>query len=387
MTHQYDVVVIGAGPAGSVCAALLAQGGLRVLVLEEHAAAGDFVNCTGIIGMEAFELLDLPREPILATMRSLLFVMPSGRRFPYRPETPLAQVVSRKAFDSALAEQAAAAGAEFRFGTRVRTLSVVTDGVTIGFGPDEPPRTAQAVVIATGFGTNLPQQAGLKGVPAIIYGAQAEVPMDGLAEGVTEIYLGKVVAPNSFAWVVPIGPDVARVGMTVSQHAPYHFEAFMRSAHLAPRLRTGRWTMKLSPVPLGMMPKSYTDRVLVVGEAAGQVKTTTQGGIYYGMLCAGLAAKTLRMAWARRDWSAIVLRAYEREWHQKLSPELKIGEYLRSLLARLTDEQLETVIELGTHGEVAGLIRRIARFDWHRDVILSSLRMPILRELARLVRA
>lgn len=381
MASTADVIVIGAGPAGSVCAAGLAGAGLSVLVLEEHAGAGEFVNCTGIIGTEAFDALELPRTPILATLQGLTFVTPLGRSFRYDPGTPLAHVVSRHAFDRALAESAASAGAAFRFGVRARTLRVTAEEAVVTLGPDEPPLTAQAVVIATGFGTNLPQQVGLTGPPRLIYGAQAEVAMADLRDA--EIYLGKVVAPDSFAWVVPVGPQAARVGMTVGAHAPHYFDQFMRSAFVAPRLRQPRWTMKLSPVPLGMIPASYTDRVLVIGEAAGQVKTTTQGGIYYGMLCATLAAKTLRKAFAKRDWRGQVLREYEREWHRRIGPELAVGESLRALLARLSDDQVDAVIELATKGEVAELVRRIARFDWHRDVILSSLRLPVLQGLMR----
>ena len=380
----YDIIVVGAGPSGSVCATRTAEAGLSTLVLEQHHAAGEFVNCTGIIGAEAFDLLELPRETILSSLGSLTFISPSGKRFHYDPDASLAHIVCRKKFDSTLANIATRAGAQFQYGVRARSLKVDTSGVEVDLGDGQDPLRANAIVIATGFGTNLPQQVGLKNPPHIIYGVQAEVPMTEMQS--TEIYVGNQVAPHSFAWVVPVGEGRARVGMTVPKHAPHYFEQFMRSAHVFPRLQTNEWKMQLSLVPLGMMPRSYTDRVLVVGEAAGQVKTTTQGGIYYGMLCATFAAEVLREAAAKKDFGRKALSRYERLWQRKIGPEIRAGEHLRQLLTRLSDERLDELIALGTNNEVVDLVRKIAKFDWHKDIILSSLRLPILKELVRMGR-
>ncbi|MBI3333553.1 MAG: NAD(P)/FAD-dependent oxidoreductase, partial [Candidatus Omnitrophica bacterium] len=81
MSSLYDVVVIGAGPAGNVCATLTGKAGLSTLVVEEHAQAGLFVNCTGIIGTEAFSRLNLPTEPIVSSLQAITFYAPSGRSF------------------------------------------------------------------------------------------------------------------------------------------------------------------------------------------------------------------------------------------------------------------------------------------------------------------
>ena len=379
---MYDVAVIGAGPAGSVCAYLTAKAGLSTLVLEEHEEAGLFVNCTGIIGIEAFKKLNLPMEPIVRSLQTITFYAPSGRSFRYSPSEPLAHVVSRRRFDKALADLAQEHGATLRFGYHARLIRVDSDAVELRQREDDMnPVRAKAAVIATGFGSNLPLQVGLPGIKEIVYGAQAELEMEDVRE--VEIYLGKEIAPQAFAWVVPLEAGRARVGLTAAKEPSRYFQNFLEHPSLRNRIRTENPKMLLSPIPIEPMDCSVTDRVLVVGEAAGQVKTTTQGGIYYGMLCAAMAADTLQEAFMRQDFRARMLRRYERTWRQAIGQELKTGLQLRQLFARLSDAQIDAMVELGTRDDIIGLVKRLAQFDWHRKLIETSLKLPALQEVAR----
>ncbi len=390
MTKSYDVIVIGAGPAGNICAYLTAKAGLSTLVLEEHESPGLFVNCTGIIGVEAFKRLNLPTDQILSSLQTITFYAPSGRSFRYDPGQPLAHVVSRLQFDQALAELAKEAGVVYRYGVHIRLIRV--DSFTVELREREEdlqPICGRVAVIATGFGSNLPLQVGLQGPRAIVYGAQAEVEMTGLKD--VEIYLGKEVAPEAFAWVVPLAPSTnsgqapgrARVGLVVAKEAPRYFQNFLRHPSIRDRIQTEQPKMLLSPIPIEPIERSYADRVLVVGEAAGQVKTTTQGGIYYGMLCAAMAAETIRRAFQKDDFRAQSLRSYERSWQQAIGQELKAGLSLRELFGQLSDAQIDAMVELGTHDDIIGLVKRLAQFDWHRELIQTSLRLPALKEVAR----
>ena len=394
MGELYDIAVIGAGPSGSLCSMLTAREGLSTLLLEEHEAPGQFINCTGIIGAEAFRRLELPTEPILSSLQAITFYAPSGQSFRYDPGRPLAHVVSRLRFDQTLAGWAQAEGATLRTGYHARLLRVDSDAVELRQREDDPdPVRARAVVIATGFGSNLPQQAGLAGPREIVYGAQAEVEMDNLRD--VEIYLGRTVAPEAFAWVVPLSatgaggsasggqPGIARVGLVAAKEAPVYFRQLLQHPSIAPRIRTAQPKMLLSPVPTEPIERSYTDRVLVVGEAAGQVKTTTQGGIYYGMLCAAMAAQTIQEAARLDDFRAAILRRYELAWTREIGQELKTGLSLRQLFARFNDNQIDALVELGTRDDIIGLVKRLAQFDWHRDLIQTSLNLPALQEVVR----
>ncbi len=378
----YDVVVIGAGPAGNFCAMLTARAGLSTLILEEHDAPGLFVNCTGIIGAEAFRRLNLPTEPVLSSLQAITFYSPSGQSFRYDPGQPLAHIVSRLQFDQTLSEWAREAGAQLRTGYHARLLRIDSDTVELRQREDDAePVRSRAVVIATGFGSNLPLQAGLQGPREIVYGAQAEVEMDGLGD--VEIYLGRKVAPEAFGWVVPLQPGIARIGLVATKEAPVYFRQLFQHPRIAGRVRTPQPKMLLSPVPTEPIDRSYADRVLVVGEAAGQVKTTTQGGIYYGMLCAAMAAETLAEAARLDDFRAEALQRYELGWKEAIGQELKMGLSLRQIFARLSDNQIDALVELGTRDDIIGLVKRLAQFDWHRDLIQTSLNLPALQEVVR----
>ena len=378
----YDVVIVGAGPAGNICAYFTAKAGLSTLVLEEHAAAGLFVNCTGIIGKEAFRRLNLPTEPIVSHLQAITFYAPSGRSFRYDPGEPLAHVVSRRQFDQALADLAQAEGAIYRYEVHARLIQIQADAVELRQREDDPePIRARVCVLATGFGSNLPLQVGLLGPRTIVYGAQAEVEMDGLRD--VEIYLGRAVAPEAFAWVVPLQPARARIGLIASKQAPQYFENLLRHPAIRHRIKDPKPKMLLSPVPTEPIDRSFADRVLVVGEAAGQVKTTTQGGIYYGMLCAAMAAEAIREAAKKDDFRAQSLQRYERTWTRTIGHELKAGLSLRELFGQMSDSQIDAMVELGARDDIIGLVKKLAQFDWHRKLIRSSLRLPALQEVAR----
>jgi geranylgeranyl reductase family protein len=381
-----DVVIVGAGPAGSHLARCLAKEGLDVLILEEHSEAGDGVICSGIIGREAYDRFSLPEEATIGSLQRVRFYSPSGKAVDYDAGETLATIVSRKKFDSALAARAVAAGAVLRTGSRVKQVAVDGRGVRLELRRDGRTLSVSArlCVLATGFGSGLIRQCGLGGPRHRIQGAQAEVPFRGRDH--VGIYLGSRFAPNGFGWSVPIGGGLARIGVVTDRQSPRYLRRILNRPDVrSHRAATAAGSIRIQacPIPVGTLDETVSDRLMVVGEAAGQVKTTTQGGIYYGLLCAEMAAETAAAAFRAGDFSREALAPYDHRWRAKLEAELKLGLLIREFYSELSDRQVDRLFDLARIEGVMPMIERKARFDWHGPVIRSVLNNGFLGAVVR----
>lgn len=378
-----DVVVVGAGPAGSFAALEVARRGWEVALVDENEEPRRDIVCSGIVGAEAFRRYDLPREAVVDTIRVGRFVSPSGVRVAYEPpEPPLAHVVDRHRFDAALARRAAAAGATLYRGHAARSVRKDGTAVVVGTETEEGPGEfrGRALVVATGHQRWLHEPAGL-GVPRrYVHGVHADLPFAGL-DG-AELYFGRRVAPGYFAWAAPYGPGGARLGVLASQGARSLFDGFLRRPEIRSRLgREGRreagsrraGPLKSRGIVQGAVRPSYADRALAVGEAAGQVKTTTAGGIYYGLIGAEIAARVLDEGLRRDRLDASFLHRYEERWWGRLGGEIDSGLTLQRVGRTVGDRDVDELFVALNDG-LGTTVRRLVRFDWHR---------PVLRELFR----
>jgi flavin-dependent dehydrogenase len=134
-------------------------------------------------------------------------------------------------------------------------------------------------------------------------------------------------------------------------------------------------------LPLGPIERTYSARLLAVGDAAGLVKATTGGGIYYSLVSGGLAADVLTDALGRNDLSQSSLAAYEQRWRAALGDELSAQATLREIANDLSDEDIESLFELARTNGIMPIIRRTATFNRHRNLILSILGHPPARRV------
>ena len=371
-----DVIVAGAGPAGNIAAYKMSRMGYDVSVLDLRETLGDKL-CTGIVGRECVERFPPDEADVLREAQSAIVISPSGKSHRIAKEKPQAYVIDRVAFVASLARRASEAGASYRLGERIVAIEPSNSGLSIrtasrtGTGRYE----TRMVIIASGFRSPLLRMVGLAPQDRIDYmvGTQAEVLASNLVD--TEVYLGDGVAPGSFGWLVPFSEERALVGLVSRHRLNGHMGSFMSGLTQMGKIRSVTKQPKQWGIPIRPLPRTFADRVLVAGDAAGFVKPTTGGGIYYALLSGEIAAGAVHGAFETGDFSAGKLKGYEREWKAVFGRELRIGYYARRLYEALEDEQIEHLLNefVSAHVHDEFMSSRELSFDWHSGLILKAI--------------
>lgn len=374
MDH-YDVAVIGAGPAGSMAAKYSALNGASTLLLEEHASIGWPVECAGLLGNKAIQESELCPGTFMIRGLKGADVYTPGSRASFKAGSYKAWVVDRKLFDRALAAEAARSGADLRLSSPVRSICRKDGCSMLEIGPGVERIAARVVISAEGVRSRIARLSGINPPGKILSGAQVEAPFQVADPEKVEVHLGAKTAPGLFAWVIPVRDDVARIGLCVEGIACSYLKAFLKTDIIAGRIMGSPVDMNVGGLPLVPPESAVADGLIAVGDAAGQVKPTSGGGIYPGMVCAKIAGRVAACAAQEGDCSAGRLREYDREWRSLVGRELDTGWKLNRLLCHMSDEEKDEVV--GYMGRKQSLLRAIEEHgDIDRPSILAAKMLP-----------
>jgi geranylgeranyl reductase family protein len=365
---KYDVVVVGAGPAGAIAAKYAVLNGASTLLIEEHASIGSPVQCTGLISTAALKECEIGEGNfVLNKMKGAFVYAPNGEELVIRGSDVKAYVIDRKIFDRALAESALNAGADMLLKTRFigmgrGKISVISNG-------EQMEIYADIVIGADGIQSSVGRAAGLPRCEKFLSGIQFEAPYTAKDPEFVEIFLGNDIAPRFFAWAVPFN-DYARIGLAMNPCIParYYLEKLLKHPAVASRYRGSRTEFVLGGIPLGPPKKTAASNVMLVGDAAGQVKPTSGGGIYMGAVCAKIAGEVA----ARASREEAGLEEYEKRWRNSVGRELAIGMRIHKSLGELSDENLNEFVAFLNKPEVRKVITEYGDMD-HPSILLQKL--------------
>jgi flavin-dependent dehydrogenase len=289
-----------------------------------------------------------------------------GEQVSITREETQAYVIDRVAFVSLLAERARRAGVSYLTGHTVTGVTRHGGYVEVRAQQSGVEQVLQArcVVVASGTGTKVAEMAGLSPARELMFASQAVISAPGLEE--VHVLLPGILPRGYFGWIVPQGGGAALLGLLGRQRDE-------RALHMAAQYvasvgldQPGPFNWRHWPVPVAPAAATSADRALLVGDAAGQVKPTSGGGIYYALLSADIAADTLGRALASDDLSAASLHEYDVAWKAVLQKELRVGSFARSIFERLDGPAL---LRLLRAAEASGLLNGRGSFDWHSEII------------------
>lgn len=360
------ISVIGAGPAGSRAAQLLAEAGREVQVFEEHGTVGEPVACTGIITGILEAELALPKSLIVNVPEKARIYAPNGSYAEVKLKNDV--ILDRAGLDQFLARQAQKAGARYHLNHRYRGHEAngrITMRIEDTKKNNSSSIETDILIGADGPHSRVAKNAGLlkrKFYAGLQYTAAVEM------ENVIEFYPLR----RGIAWVVPEAADRAKVGVATEKQPQQAFSRFMqwRFGDRYQETLSGR---QASAIPLyNPAAKTQNGNVYVVGDAAGMVKAPTLGGINQSLIGARCLAAAITEG-----------KDYQREWRKNMGKDLYYALLIRKMLNNCRAGDINLLVRLFRQKKVSAILEQVERDTPSKFALQLLLREPRLLYFAR----
>jgi digeranylgeranylglycerophospholipid reductase len=388
---RYDVVVVGAGPAGSLTAKTAAENGLDVLLLERNHEIGVPLKCAEGVSKEVEQFVEIEPRWICAVVKGINLYGPDGTKvvISVAGTEEMGYVVDRGLFDKYLAQKAARAGANVRVKTQVYGL-IKDEGYVKGVyahAAGEPVRIrADVVVGADGVESQVGRWGGINtllpladvGICAQFFMCDIDVNTDYY-----ETFFGGDITSKGYAWIFPKGGDCANVGLGIggAYSGEYHRALDYLNAFVADKYPNGEILAYMyGAVPLsGPVYETVANGLVLVGDAARHANPVNGGGILQALKGGTIAGEVIAKAIEEKDVSKQRLMEYEKRWRRDFGQVLAAGLKMKRIVERLSSHDLAkffqslageiTVTEYSERACMKALIKKNPR------VLLSLLRM------------
>ena len=347
---DYDVVIAGGSVSGLLCAREIASHGHSVLIIEEDPEIGTPEHCGGLVSISGIDELGVmpTRGTINNKIESAMIISPAGRSFLLDARVQKVVVLDRRDFDKQIAHQAQNNGAEIHVKSSLK--EVKEDEVKTS------ERTMKCKIVVDARGVSSLVQKDREG---ILQSAQYEVYANWIEKERIEVYFDQEKYPGFFAWIIPTSTDIAKVGVAgkgINTAAALESFLIQKGKHSIVR-------KVFAPIWIkGPIENFVSKNIVTIGDAAGQSKPTTAGGIYscgLGGIFAGRAISKFLESGKPDD-----LLEYQKTWHEKFGQEFENMLLARKLLERLDNKTIDKLFESVTP-QILEEIAKEGMFDFH----------------------
>jgi len=358
--YMYDAVIAGGSISGLLAAREIAKNGHSVLVLEEGFEVGNPEHCGGLVSKNALRELNI--EPSQKTFDSEIecakIFSPEGKGITINSKKQKIIVINRRELDKQAARQARDNGAKISVKTSFQEK--INNGVRTSNGDIE----CKFFVDCRGV-----SRLANKDREGILLAAQYEVYAEWIKKGQVEVYFDQEKYPEFFAWVIPSGEGVGKIGVSGKGiNTVVKMDEFLKSKGDFSTIRK-----IFAPIWIKGPIKNFIEGdTIIVGDAAGQAKPTTAGGIFSCGMAGIMAGKAISEAIESKDSS--LLMNYEKKWKEKFGKEFEKQNLARKLLARLDNRTVNKLFNSITP-EIEDDISNKEDFDFHTSSILRLLGM------------
>ncbi|MFX0206972.1 MAG: geranylgeranyl reductase family protein [Candidatus Hodarchaeota archaeon] len=378
-----DITIIGAGPSGSLAAweSMQSSSEASVSVLEEHSQVGLPPHCSGLISLEGFRnlgvnLKNLKRNLGYNAIRRAKFVGPNYNSVEIDRGIEAMGVFDRPALDRYIAKRTKESGCKYKLGLRIKQIKFDGSHWQLHSMQNDKKEVhrSKMLISAEGIHANLSNSIGLPVpdknwcLPAIQYELEN---IQDIEPDCVELYFGRKYAPGFFGWFIPINENSARIGIAVGSWCKGQTRFFMnyflkKHPLLYKRLRKGKIINSYGGfVPAaGPVNRTYSRNFMTVGDAAGQSKATTGGGVNIGGYCGRLAGLMARRIISDEISAKAGCREYQQRWQARFEPDLSLLKLFRRMMSPLPDKTWNSIIHIAIETDI-GKSLKSTNIDLH----------------------
>lgn len=322
---MYDIIIAGGGPAGLFSARLCKDLGLDYIVLEEHKEIGKPNHCSGLVSTNLEKFVEMDDNFIEHKVRGCILHSKNSSVRLTKPKTA-AYVIDREMFDRHLSRDIA-----IEFNTHVEDFSVRSDKVTVKTNKGEI--DAKILLACDGSNSIIRRKFGLK-PKEMLTGLIAIKEEINFGDHV-ELWFDRKKLRDGFFWKIPRGKttEYGMLGKTVNFN------------QLEDLFNIRDYEKRAGVINFGPV-KSYSERLLLIGDSACQVKPWSGGGVIYGLKCAEIAVQTLKEAFEQNDFSERFLSRYEKQWKKTVGKQIKFGMIYRNLYRKTSNSKIDLTFSL-----------------------------------------